>query len=417
MKTPIRLLIAACLVLAAAGVAGQVPVPEPAPIAIAFHRNIFWLWLVQQVTTLALPLYLLISGRASSIAKLCDRLAGNRWIVAAAIFAATYAFSHWLLQLPGGFLRAFRLAPYFGLPVPQVWSWILNQLSPMLSLVGIALVVGWIPFWLIRKSPKWWWMWTSAALVVLATTYWAARPLLVDPSTTTYVPLTASDHSSWQPRIDGLAARAGVGELPVVVWETRPSDLCRLTNSVIGLGPTRTVVLADQIFTSWEPEQVDVAVAHELKHYLFDNTWLPVLLIAILGIGGGLSVHFFGRLACRRWSHRFGFDSLAQPAALPLMLAIAQLYMLVAIPAFNLTAQRVELEADRFALELTRENDARARVSADQCGRLWLSEDTLFDRLYRNTHPSVARRINLANSYRPWETGAPLVYGDTILSE
>ena len=86
------------------------------------------------------------------------------------------------------------------------------------------------------------------------------------------------------------------------------------------------------------------------------------------------------------------------------MLVIAQLYMLVAVPVFNRAAQHIELEADRFALELTRENEARARVSADQCGRLWLSEDTLFDRLYRNTHPSVADRINLANSYRPWET-------------
>ena len=125
---------------------------------------------------------------------------------------------------------------------------------------------------------------------------------------------------------------------------------------------------------------------------------------------------YFGRLACRLWSHRFGFDSLRQPAALPLMLAVAQLYMLIAVPAFNLTAQHIELEADRFALELTRENEARARVSADQCGRLWLSEDTLFDRLYRNTHPSVAERVNLANSYRPWETGAPLKYR-AILSE
>jgi len=160
-----------------------------------------------------------------------------------------------------------------------------------------------------------------------------------------------------------------------------------------------------------------VAVAHELKHYLFDNTWLPLLLIAALGIGGGLSVHYFARLACRTWSRRFGFDSLGQSAALPLILAIAQLYMLIAIPAFNLTAQHIELGADRFALELTRENEARARVSADQCGRLWLSEDTLFDRLYRTTHPSVADRINLANSYRPWETGARLVYGDSILSE
>ena len=90
--------------------------------------------------------------------------------------------------------------------------------------------------------------------------------------------------------------------------------------------------------------------------------------------------------------------------------------LVVAIPAFHLTAQYAELEADRFALELTRDNAARARVTADVCGQLWVSEYTLFDRLYRFTHPSMVTRLALANTYRPWEAGEPLAYEDTISS-
>ncbi len=30
--------------------------------------------------------------------------------------------------------------------------------------------------------------------------------------------------------------------------------------------------------------------------------------------------------------------------------------------------------------------------------------------LLRATHPSIAERIEFANAYRPWETGAPLRY-------
>jgi hypothetical protein len=31
-------------------------------------------------------------------------------------------------------------------------------------------------------------------------------------------------------------------------------------------------------------------------------------------------------------------------------------------------------------------------------------------RLFRASHPTLAERIEFANSYRPWETGQPLTY-------
>lgn len=80
---------------------------------------------------------------------------------------------------------------------------------------------------------------------------------------------------------------------------------------------------------------------------------------------------------------------------------LLQIYLLVAIPSFHLAAQAREMGADRFALELTRDKQSRALVSASKCGDLWLAEDPLFEQLYLNTHPSMARRIRLANEYQP----------------
>ena len=412
-----RSLIAVCVVFSCGSAIAQIPVPEPAAIAITYHRDLFWIWVIEQVALFALPFYLLVSGRGSSIAAFGERLVRGRWILAAAVFAGTYALLYSIVQLPVGYVRSFWLNHYFNIDVPDVLPWMLDQIVPTAQLILIALAVGWIPLWLIRKSPNWWWAWSSGALAIIASTYFAVQPLWIDPLTKTYVQLADSDYANWQDRLERVLARAGANDAPVMVWETRESDFCRVQNSVVGLGPTRTIILADQIFTEWKPEQVDAALAHELKHYLFDNTWLPVLIIASLSVGGALAVLFLGRAVCRRWPDRLGFNSLDQPAALPLILVIVQLYMLIAIPIFNLTAQHVELEADRFALELTQDNEARALVSASQCGRLWLAEDTLFDRLYRNTHPSIADRVNLANSYRPWETGEPLVYRNILLKD
>jgi Zn-dependent protease with chaperone function len=69
------------------------------------------------------------------------------------------------------------------------------------------------------------------------------------------------------------------------------------------------------------------------------------------------------------------------------------------VPTFHLIAQKRELDADRFALELTGDWFSRASVSAARCGDLWLPEDPLFDRLYLNTHPSTGKRVRLANEF------------------
>jgi hypothetical protein len=37
--------------------------------------------------------------------------------------------------------------------------------------------------------------------------------------------------------------------------------------------------------------------------------------------------------------------------------------------------------------------------------------------IFQATHPSVAQRIEFANTYKPWEQGNPLIYGNVCKSE
>ena len=38
----------------------------------------------------------------------------------------------------------------------------------------------------------------------------------------------------------------------------------------------------------------------------------------------------------------------------------------------------------------------------------------LLYKLWRSAHPPLGERIDFCNEYRPWETGAPLKYGDKV---
>lgn len=414
MHAELRRLPAIWLLLPFSAAFAQVTVPDASPLAVEYFNDLFWLDLAEQAALLALACGVLIGGRGARLAAWLEQRMPRRWLLAAVLFGSGYALVYSLIRLPIDYVRALGLNPYFGRSVPEFFPWVASQILPVVLLLAVAGLAGLTMLALIRWSRKWWWAWCAGAVSIVMVGQLAIRPVITDIDSASHVPLNATEYAHWEDRLDAIASRAGTASVPIVIWQTTENDFCRIRNSVVGLGPTRRIVLADRIFTEWDARQVEAAFAHELKHYLFDNTWVPVALILILSFSGGLFVYVTGNLVCRRWSTVIGFDSLSRTAALPLILVLFQIYLLLCIPVFNLTAQRIELEADRFALEITRDNDARARVSADQCGRLWLPEDTLYARLYLHTHPSVARRIRLANEYRPWQTGDPLVYSEVI---
>jgi STE24 endopeptidase len=91
---------------------------------------------------------------------------------------------------------------------------------------------------------------------------------------------------------------------------------------------------------------------------------------------------------------------------------------LAILPFFNLFSRHIELEADRFGLELTHQNHEAAMVFVGdvQSGKVAPDWDTFF-LIFLARHPSVAQRIEFANSYKPWEQGQPLIYGNVCKPE
>jgi STE24 endopeptidase len=100
------------------------------------------------------------------------------------------------------------------------------------------------------------------------------------------------------------------------------------------------------------------------------------------------------------------------------MVFLLTLLWLAFVPFFNLIGRHIEHEADRFGLELTHQNPTMAMVFAGdvQRGDVAPNWDTFF-LIFQAHHPSVAERIQFANTYKPWEQGKPLVYGNVCKSE
>ncbi len=156
-------------------------------------------------------------------------------------------------------------------------------------------------------------------------------------------------------------------------------------------------------------------MAHEMGHYVLHHV-LQGLLAGFVGVL--VALYVVSRLA--NWllgcfKDLFGFDQLSDTASLPLLLLLLQLAALIMMPLGLAFSRHLEHEADRFALELTRDNRAAATAFVRlQNENLSNPRPGMLYRLLRASHPSLAERIEFANDYRPWEKGEPLRYGSLL---
>ncbi len=384
------------IILVPTAALADVAVPQSTPAAIAFLHEHELLWAIAQAAGLALPALLLLSGGSTKLRTACARLARGNAFFTRLLFAAAYLALAALVVAPVDYWRDIVSEHAFGRPGQPLASWALEEVVPLFAKIVVATLFLWIPYWLFRRSPRRWWLWSAVALVPVSFLVLVAIPVFVSPLTTTYRPLA---DKSLTAKIERLATRCGAGGIPIFVGGD--------DDTVVGLGPTNRIVLEDGITEHETANQITFTVGHELKHYVMGDNWKALAIIATLLFIGLWLIHVVGS----RFATRLG--GLSDPAALPLALLFANLLWLAVLPAFNWEARRIEFEADRFGLELTHQNRAAAELFAG-----WAKGDTqpadfnTFFLLFRQTHPSLGDRIRFANSYKPWEKGEPLAYGD-----
>ncbi len=389
------------LILSSGALAGApVAIPQATAAAIATAQLHEVIWGLSQLATLLLPAVLLFTGWGARLRTACARLArGNRYGTLT-LFAGAYLVLALLVLLPLDYWRDIAAEQNFGRPGDPLLPWLAGEVVRLLVKMIVAALFLWIPYALIRRSPRRWWLYGALALIPVAFAVLVALPVFVDPLTTDYKPLNDPKLAA---QIEALAQRCGMPHIPIFVGGD--------DDTVVGLGPTNRIILEENIRTVETPAQIAGTIGHELKHYRMGDNYKALAIVAALLLVGLWLVNRLGRAAIARWHRRFGFADLADPASLPLVVLILFGFWLCVLPLFNWEARSIEHEADRFGLELTHTGRANAELYAGWAKTFPPDYDWFF-LTFRATHPSLAERIAFANDYKPWEKGEKLVYGD-----
>jgi STE24 endopeptidase len=218
-------------------------------------------------------------------------------------------------------------------------------------------------------------------------------------------------------RILAQAARAGIEGSRVYQVE-KSVDTRTVGAFVVGFGATKRVVLYDTLLERLTADEILFVVGHEMGHYVLRHIVVLLLLNCLLVLGSLWVVHRTAGALLMRYGERFGFTRLDDPASVPLLLLLASLAAFVAQPFALAASRHLEREADRFGLELTRDNRSAATAFVKlQQENLMVPRPSRIYEIWRASHPSLADRITFCNEYRPWTTGAPLRYGDRFATD
>jgi STE24 endopeptidase len=391
----------------------EVAVPEPSELARQYHRSGDVLWLVNTAVGFLIPGLLLWSGFSARMRNWARRIGRGGWFRTIAVYAVLFILLTSLLGLPLSWYQGFVREHAYGLSNQSSSRWLGDWIKALGLSCLVAPLLLWIPYWMLRRSPRRWWLWTGLAAIPLSILALVVTPLWIEPLFNQFGPL---ENKALEAQILALAERVGIDRSRV--YEVKKSvDTKKVNAYVTGFGGTKRIVLWDTILARLTPREILFVVGHEMGHFVLHHTLAVILGATVLATLSLYTVHRLAGHLIRRHAPGFGFDRLDDVASVPLLLLLSSVVSFGVTPVALAGSRWMEHEADRFGLELTRDNRAAALTFVRlQEENLDLPRPGLLYRLWRGSHPSLAERIEFANWYRPWSTGGTLRYAHLFRS-
>lgn len=357
-------------------------------------------WAANQLIAISLPLLLFFTEWGSSA---YDFLLKHLRVWAAAAFAFFFliVFVTSVLQVAVVHTLLTIKAELDGSALPTLISFLSAKLPSAVVTSSVAAIVGIALCYILKKRNSLTWLWLS-----ILTTGLVIGALFLAPYFTVTEPLGTSSVES---KIAALAASVGIPADRIAIESCADNSECP-PGQVIGIGPTRLMLLDSRLTNRTPEDQLLQVVAHEAKHFLLDNTIKPVALIFVICIAVFLLTQALSSPIISHHKKR-NASTASEAIFVPLVYGLGLAIFIMMQPAITTFRRHIELEADRFGLELNRDNQALIDIMrVDAVSNPMLFKHTPVTKYFRATHPDISTRIELAETYQPWLSKQPLVY-------
>lgn len=385
---------------------GPVPVPEPTPLAVEYRRGNDYIWIFETLLGFIVPALLLFTGFSGALQRFSQRI-GKYWWFTIAIYVIVLSTLLTLLELPWSYYTGFVRQHAYGISNQTFGKWSYDTGVGFLVELVVTVLIIWIPYLLIKKSPTRWWLYVSLLIPVFFVLTMLIVPVYIDPLFNEFGPM---QNKELEAEILDTADSAGIEGSRV--YEVKKSVDTKAVNAyVTGMFGTKRIVLWDTLLQKLNEREVVFVMGHEMGHYVLHHVWKTVALVSTLMILALYLTYRISNWMIAKYQHRFGFSSLAEIGSLPLLMLVMGLLSFVITPGILAYSRHNEHEADRFALELLRDNRNAATAFVKlQTENLGIPRVSWWAMMWRGSHPTIEQRINFMNAYKPWETGEEMKY-------
>jgi len=338
---------------------------------------------------IALLLALLLSGASAKLAQfLVFPLP-----LSAALYFLILAFGLGIMMVPLGYYQDFVLPHRFGLSHQKLASWLADRTKALALglLLSVCLII--VAYWLIEFLPSLWWLaaWLIVLLVSLVLTLLAPTILV-----SLFFKLEPLPDGELKQRLAYLGRRAGIDIKDI--FTINLSSKSTTANAMLGgFGKTRRIILSDTMLKEYSPEEIEVALAHELGHHLHHDIarlfWVQAMAF--------LLAFYLANLALEGGVALFSYQSIGDIAGLPwLLMVLLALFLILRLP-LNWYSRHIELAADKAALQLSDNTEGFINLMTKLTDQnLSEAEPVHWERVLFRDHPSYNERVKLAREYK-----------------
>lgn len=341
--------------------------------------------------TAVLLLTFLNSGASKGLALWLAKTTSNNYLTACLYVLISSVF-YCVLMLPLNFYGSHVLEHKFGLSQQKIIDWLNDQLKAWVIFYIIAMILVNAFYYILRHYITTWWLIVSLFWIFLSLILARLTPMVIIPLFFKYTRLS---DGALRDKILRLSEKMRIKILDVFQIDFSKKTL-KANAAFVGMGKTRRVILADTLKDKYTDEEIEVILAHEFAHYRLKHLFKLISLNSVVTMVTFYLVFISGDYVLSV----FGFRSLWDIAALPVILLYFIILGTLSQPLQAFISRKFEKNADIMALKITGLKQAFISMMEK------LSLQNLADRnphplikFYFFDHPSVDERIALAKSF------------------
>ncbi|MBI3999304.1 MAG: M48 family metallopeptidase [Candidatus Omnitrophica bacterium] len=298
-----------------------------------------------------------------------------------------------VFSFPLSFYSSFILEHQYELSNQTLSAWFWEWGKKQLLSFGISAPLVMLLYALIWNFESYWWLLGWVGYAIFSLVLGKLFPILIVPLFYKYSPIS---DEVLRKKIEALANRFGVHIQNV--YSLNLSKTTKKANAAFtGFGKTKRVILGDTLLDSFNHEEIETVLAHELGHYKNHDIWKQ--------FGFGIALSFFGFWLSFKllgiFSQELGYLGAGDVRSFPLLSLVFFLFGLIISPAASAFSRFAERRADQFALKALR--DKSSFISAMQK----LSDLNLADpnpnpvvEFLLYDHPAIGKRVQMAEHYK-----------------